>query len=150
MRNKPLAFGCGVLLLISLLGSGFLAWAMFRDDEVYVTGASSHRFAPPSAKQIDYYERANISGIVSVSYIVGEVEFRKFAADQGWILERKAEGPFGATASSPEAWTKGAMNGPHREIGECLFYERRLGNDGGITVIYDLANSRATINKASR
>lgn len=150
MRETQSAIGCGVFVLIVLAGFAFLGWAMFGDNEVYVAGASKHKFAPPSAKEIDYYERQNISGIVSVTYLVGEEEFRKFAADQGWLLERRASGPIDATAISPKAWASGATSGPQPQVGECLFYEVRRGNGGGITVILDLANSRAIINKSNR
>lgn len=139
MRKKPLAIGCGILLLIVAAAVGFLGRAMFGEHTAYATEASSHKLAPPSAKEINYYERRNISGIVSVTYLVREEEFRQFAKEQGWTLEQRMEGPGDVTASSPEAWANGSMNGPHPPIGECLFYEVRQRNGGGITVIYDLA-----------
>jgi hypothetical protein len=150
MKKKPLFSGCGLLVIISLLGSAFFGWAMFGENEVYVSGASSHRLAPPAAREINYYERRNISGVVSITYVVGEREFRNFAESQGWTLERQAQGPSGVIASSPEAWANGTMNHHDSKIGECLFYEMRHANGGGIAVIYDLAASRATINQASR
>jgi hypothetical protein len=150
MKKKPLFSGCGLLLIVALLGSVLFGWAMFGENEVYVAGASSHRLAPPAAREINYYERRNISGVVSITYLLGEEQFRNFADSRGWTLVRKSESPGGVIGSSPEAWANGTMNQYDPKIGECLFYEVRRPNGGGIAVIYDLAASRVTINQASR
>lgn len=147
--RKPLFSGWWLILIISVLGSALFGWWMFGDSKDYVVGASSHRLAPSTAKEISYYERRNISGVICVSYLVGERDFREFALDQGWKLEPRTQGPSDFTASQPEAWARGAINGPHPEIGNCLFYEERQANGGGITVIYDLVTSRAIINRSS-
>ena len=123
---------------------------MFGDQEVYVSGAPRHKLAPSSATQIDYYERQNISGLVSVTYLVGEEEFRKFAGERGWVLERRKAVEGNHRAWSPQDWAEEPMSEARPRIEECLFYEVRQANGGGITVIYDLASSRAIINKSSR
>lgn len=150
MRKKPLTIGCGTFLLIVASAIGFLGWAMFGDDEVYVAGASKHMFAPLSAKEIDYYERQDISGVVLVTYLVGEEDFRNFAAQQGWELVPKSEIPFESGVMLPSQWQSGVYVHSRKKSGACLFYEVRRGNGGGITVVYDLANTRAIINKSNR
>lgn len=123
---------------------------MFGDREVYISGAAGHELAPPSARQIEYYELRNISGLVSVTYLVGEEEFRKFASEQGWVLEPGSLGGNSHRAWFPQDWAEGSRSETRPPIEQCLFYEARRANGGGITVIYDMASSRAIINKSSR
>lgn len=150
MKKKPVAIGCGILLLIVATAIGFLGWAMFGIHPVHVTGAASHKFAPPLAKEIEYHEARNISGMILVTYLVGEEDFRNFAAQQGWALVPKSEIPFESSVKLPSQWQSGVYVDPRKKSGACLFYEVRRGNGGGITVVYDLANSRAIINKSNR
>jgi hypothetical protein len=143
-RRKAVAIGCGAVLALLALALGFLGYGMFGNHPYHAKDVAQHKFAPASANSIEVFEMRNMSGVVCVTYQVGEAEFRKFAHEKGWPLS-SAFGPiqvrlpsdyFGAVRTlKPESY---------------LRYERRQGNGGGITVTYLPSESRAYIDKSNR
>jgi hypothetical protein len=101
--------------------------------------------APASATSIDVFELKNISGVVSVSYVVNEAEFRRFAAEKGWELSARS-GP--VQVRSPASYAGQGV--PFREFESYLFFEKRQPNGGGITVIYIPSESKAYIDTGNR
>jgi hypothetical protein len=147
--KKVLRSGCAVMVLLAVVAVGYLIWWFSVDHSVYVTAAPSHKLAPASARSIDYYESRDFGGIVSVSYLVDEAEFRKFAGEQGWNLSEREETSGGVRSLLPSDWAAKDTS-KSRVVGPCLWYEVIQSNSGGITVIYLPAESRAIINKAAR
>lgn len=147
--KKALAIGCASLAALAVLVVGFLVWLMSADHSVYVTGASSHPLAPASARSIDYYESQDFGNVVSVSYLVDEVEFRKFASQQGWKLTEKEGTRADVRSRLPSDWVEKDAGKP-RMFGPCLWFEVIQKNGGGLTVIYLPAESRAIINQTAR
>ena len=147
--KKALGIGCACLGALAVLVVGLLIWSMSGDHSVYVTSAPAHQLAPAAARSIDYYESRDFGGIVSVSYLVDEAEFRKFAGEQGWNLTEKQEIRVDVRSLLPSDWAAKDTS-KSGTLGPCLWFEVLQKNNGGITVIYLPAESRAIINKAAR
>jgi hypothetical protein len=143
--RKAAALGCGAALALLALAFGFLNYAMFGDHSYHATDVPRHEFAPASATSIEVYEARNLSGVVSLTYVVGEDEFRKFAAEKGWPLQTSSGAITVHLPSDP--YTK-SRKLTHLE--RFLHYERRQSNGGGITVTYIPSESRAYIDKSNR
>lgn len=148
--KKALKTGCACLGVLAVLMVGYLIWWFSVDHSVYVTSAPGHSLAPAAARSIDYYESRDFGGIVSVSYLIDEADFRKFAGEQGWNLSAKEEIHQGGVRSLLPADWAAKNTSKTGVLGPCLWFEVIHKNNGGITVIYLPAESRAIINKAHR
>ena len=143
--RKVASIGCGTVLVVVAPAIAFLGYAMFGNQSHYATNVTQHELAPASATSIEVYEARNISGAVSLSYVVEEGAFRKFAAEKGWSLSSGS----GTIRVHPPSLDYSAMR-TLKNLDAYLSYERRQSNGGGITVYYIPSESRAYIDKSNR
>ena len=144
--NKRIAFGCiGPILVIPLL-LVLLLWSMFGDRSSYQTKLDSYPLLPKTASDITVYENKNISGYFVTDFKIIEREFVLFATEQHWDLR-----PISAPASIIQAidYHEGNLY-KTREITNGLYYSKRAGNGGGVTVAYDRDAGRAYIESSRR
>lgn len=147
--RKSGCFGCLVLLgLLAVFLIG-LNWILFGNHAEWAEHVTSYGRAPAGARDISWYESRNISGNVAFEFLLPETEFKAWAEGQNWLLEE-------ITPTRPPVlpWTpsmfihKNDVLTP--EVTTGLFYEKRAGNGGGVTAVYDRATSRVYIHRSSR
>ncbi|WP_264490427.1 hypothetical protein [Luteolibacter arcticus] len=142
--RKATAIGCGVAVLLVALAIGILGYGMFGNHPYYAKDVRQHGLAPASATSIEVFEARNISGAVSLTYLVSEAEFQKFAEEKGWPLSPGS----GSIQVHPPSDYFGAVM--LKDVEAYLTYEKRQRNGGGIKVIYIPSESRAYIDKSNR
>jgi len=143
--RKVAAIGCGAVLVLLASAIGFLGYAMFGNQPFYAVNVPQHEFAPASATSIEVFEDRNLSGLVTMTYVVEEEAFRKFAAEKGWPLS-SGSGTIHVRQPSPNYGELRTLRG----LDAYLTYEKRKPSGAGITVFYIPSQSRAYIDKSNR
>jgi hypothetical protein len=138
-----------VLLIIFfalILGTLLLGWAMFGDHSTFQTGLATYEGIPQKASDIAVFRDRNISGLFVADFKITEPHFVAFASEQRWAVQTITNQEFVFTA---KAFQEGHPN-DKKEISDGLYYSRRAGNGGGVTVAYDRKDGRAYIESSSR
>ena len=143
--RKVAAIGCGAVLALLALAIGFVGYSMFGIRPYHASNVPQHELAPESATSIEVFEARNISGAVSLSYVVEEEAFRKFAAEKGWTLSSGS----GTINVHPPSLDYSEIR-TLKNLDAYLTYQKRQSNGGGITVFYIPSESRAYIDKSNR
>ena len=119
---------------------------MFGDRSSFQTGLDRYEGLPHTASDITIYENKNMSGVFIADFKIAERDFVSFAATQHWSLE-----PISGSASvfQAKAFHEGRSN-DKKEISDALYYSKRAGNGGGVTVAYDRKDGRGYIDSSSR
>ena len=144
--NRRIAYGCLAPVLVILLLLGLLGWAMFGDRSSFQTKLDSHPNLPTTASDITLYQNRNITGNFVADFKISERDFVSFAAEHHWHLQ-----PISApeTVFQAIAFHEGRLN-DKKEIVNGLFYSKRAGNGGGVTVAYDRVAGRGYVESSSR
>ena len=134
-----------VSLCVIVVGVLVLGWAMFGDRASFHTGLDSYEGLPHTASDISIYENKNMSGIFA-DFKIAEHDFVSFAATQHWSLQ-----PISGSASvfQAKAFHEGRSN-DKKEVIDGLYYSKRAGNGGGVTVAYDRKDGHGYIDSSSR
>jgi hypothetical protein len=140
---KRVVIGC---LGLGLVGILLLGWAVFGDQSSFQTGLSSCQGVPQTASDITLYQNKNMSGVFVADFKISERDFVSYAAEQHWELQPI---PGSTTVFQAKAFHDGRPN-DKKEIVDGVFYTKRSGNGGGVTVTYDRKDGRGYIDRSSR
>ena len=129
----------------------FFGWAAFGDHSETGIHRPSVDWLPQTASDISFYRNSNIESILAYEFHISKSDFKALARERGWPV--KAPEQRASVIRYTQCLPFGA---PHRNepfaaaTSDGLFFEERRPNGGGITVLFDDANSMAYVFKSNR
>jgi hypothetical protein len=136
---------------IPVASVALFSWAAFGDQSETGFHRSSVDWLPETASDISFYRNSNIANILAYEFHISKPDFEALAGERGWRvkpLEQRA---------SVIRYTQCLPSGHHQRTepfaaaaSEGLFFEDRRSNGGGISVLFDGANSMAYVFKSNR
>lgn len=128
----------------------FFFWAAFGDHIETGFHRPSVDWLPRTASDISFYRNNNIANVLAYEFHIFKPDFEILARERGWPVkppEQRAS-VIRYTQCLPKGHPQ--RTGPFRIYSDGLYFDDLRPNGGGITVLFDDANSMAYVFQSNR
>ena len=142
MRKIIKRLALGLLSLIVVLVAALIFGIAGPRPEVH-EGTERPSWLPVASTDVFYRFQVGFGWWKAAEFTIAESDFRAFAAKEGWTLTQETDFPRPGHLQLLRPKGREPSEDDLITIPRALVYDRRAGNNGGITVAFDPSESKA-------